>query len=75
MATFRMAEELLARKGQYELPESDIRHLAGDSDRVYGQLARFWLDYMRHLKKHYPYLFSLAVRTNPFDRAATAVVR
>jgi len=74
MATFHFTEELLARKGQDELPESDIRHLAGDADRVYGQLSRFWLDYMRYLKKHYPYLFSLAVRTNPFDRSATAIV-
>jgi hypothetical protein len=54
MATFHLAEELLARKEQDELPESDIRHLAGDADRVYGQLARFWLDYMRYLKKNYP---------------------
>jgi hypothetical protein len=27
---------------------------------------------MRHLKKEYPYLFSLAVRTNPFDEHASA---
>jgi hypothetical protein len=74
MATFHLGEELLARKEQPELPESDVRHLTGDADRVYGQLARFWLDYMRHLKKNYPYLFSLAVRTNPFDRTATAIV-
>jgi hypothetical protein len=29
---------------------------------------------MRHLKDHYPYLFSLAMRTNPFDENATASV-
>lgn len=75
MSTFHLAEEVLARGEDAELPESDIRHLAGDVDRVYGQLTRFWLDYMRYLKRHYPYLFSLAVRTNPFDRSATAIVR
>jgi len=25
---------------------------------------------MRHQKHHYPYLFSLALRTNPFDEEA-----
>jgi hypothetical protein len=26
---------------------------------------------MGHLKKRYPYLFSFAMRTNPFDESAT----
>jgi len=30
---------------------------------------------MAHLKKDYPYLFHLAVRTNPFDPKATPEVR
>jgi hypothetical protein len=29
---------------------------------------------MRHLKHDYPYLFSLAIRTNTFDPEATAIV-
>jgi hypothetical protein len=29
---------------------------------------------MRHLQAAYPYLFSLASRTNPFDPEASAVV-
>jgi len=33
------------------------------------------LAYMKHLKKEYPYLFSLAVRTNPFDPGASVEVR
>ena len=74
MATFHLEEELLARDEGEELPETDVRHLAGDVDRVYGQLARTWLDYMRYLKGHYPYLFSLAVRINPFDRQASPIV-
>jgi len=75
MATFHLEEELVARSEEGELPESDLRHLAGDVDRVYGQLARFWLDYMKYLKTNYPYLFSLAVRMNPFDQCASPVVR
>jgi len=29
---------------------------------------------MEHLKVNYPYLFSLAMRTNPFDRDASPIV-
>ncbi len=75
MATFHLAEELAARRTTNDLPESDVRHLAGDIDRVYGQLARSWLDYMKYLKGSYPYLFSLAVRMNPFDECATPQVQ
>jgi len=52
-----------------------VDHLGGDVARIYGQLARHWLDHMKYLKDRYPYLFSLAVRTNPFDPEASAVVR
>jgi hypothetical protein len=37
-------------------------------------LVREWLSHMEHLKVDYPYLFSLAVRTNPFDPNASAEV-
>jgi hypothetical protein len=37
--------------------------------------GRAWLDYMRHLKADYPYLFSLAIRTNPFRLDASPVIR
>jgi hypothetical protein len=30
---------------------------------------------MKHLQSEYPYLFSLAVRTNPFDVHASAPVK
>jgi len=29
---------------------------------------------MRYLKKNYPYMFSHAIRTNPFDPNASAVI-
>jgi hypothetical protein len=73
-AVFHLAEELRARKDLKGLPDKDYQHLNGDMMRVYGQLARQWLDYMRHLKGSYPYLFSLALRTNPFNRGASPVV-
>jgi hypothetical protein len=56
------------------LPESDRNHLAGDMNRAYKKLVEQWLVYMSHLKNQYPYLFSLAVRKNPFDPEASPIV-
>ncbi|WP_292527396.1 hypothetical protein [Methanoculleus sp.] len=73
-AIFHFDEELQRRPDLSRLPESDITHLGGDLERIYGLLIREWLDYMRYLQKNYPYLFSLAMRTNPFDETASAIV-
>lgn len=75
LAVFHVADELAHRKSMSGLPESDYRHLAGDIQRAYQLLVLEWLFYMKHLKKEYPYLFSLAVRTNPFDANASTIVR
>ena len=75
MAVFHLTEELIHREGFSDLPAADLKHLSGDIRRVYVMLVHQWLDYMRHLKKDYPYLFSLAMRTNPFDQEATPVVK
>jgi hypothetical protein len=56
------------------LPESDRGHLAIDIERIYGLIVHQWLDYMNYLKSNYPYLFSLAMRANPFDQCASPVV-
>jgi hypothetical protein len=74
-ATTHLAEELACRPRLNELSEKDRNHLAGDVKRVYGHLLSEWLDYMQHLKRGYPYLFSLAMRTNPFDAHATVEIR
>ena len=74
-AVFHLAEELEARKSLQGLPNADHKHLSGDVKRVYGQLALQWLKYMEHLKSSYPHLFSLSLRTNPFDRSATPIVQ
>jgi hypothetical protein len=33
-----------------------------------------WLDHVQHLQTAYPYLFSLALRTNPLDPNASVTV-
>ncbi len=73
-AILHLKEELVSRKNLAGLPHSDRMHLAGDIRRVYGFLIPEWLEYMRYLKNNYPYLFSLAVRLNPFDPEATVEV-
>ncbi len=70
-AVFHLAEELEARPDLSRLTAADREHLAGDIKRAYVLLITEWLTYMKHLKKEYPYLFSLAVRTNPFDEHAS----
>lgn len=71
---FHVADELRFRKSFSDLPDTDLQHIAGDVNRAYGMLVREWVAYMDHLKKHFPYLFSLAVRTNPFDQSASVIV-
>ena len=74
-AVFHLTEELTFRRSLNGLPETDCQHLAGDIQRAYHLLIIEWLYYMKHLKANYPYLFSLAVRTNPFDANASVEVR
>ncbi|MDY6966727.1 MAG: hypothetical protein SVM80_12325 [Halobacteriota archaeon] len=74
-AVFHLTEELASRKDIMDLPETDYEHLAGDIKRSYTILVGQWLDYMEHLKNNYPYLFSLAMRTNPFDEEASPIVK
>ncbi len=75
MAIAHLAEELACREELTNLPASDHAHLKSDMKRVYRLLVQQWLHYMNYLKDHYPYLFSLALRTNPFDRGASPIVR
>lgn len=73
-AVFHMTEEFECRSDLSCLPATDLKHLEGDIKRVYMQITLEWLYYMRYLKNNYPYLFSLAMRTNPFDTNASPIV-
>ena len=71
---FHLTEELEKREGFIQLPQADYEHLATDLRRAYVLLVHEWLRYMKHLRYNYPYLFSLAMRTNPFDQQASVLV-
>jgi hypothetical protein len=64
---FHLTEELAFRKDVKQLIDTDYDHISGDIKRAYVLLISEWLTYMKHLQTDYPYLFSLAIRTNPFD--------
>jgi hypothetical protein len=74
-AVFHLTEELASRSDVKQLTDTDYAHLSGDINRAYVLLISEWLAYMKHLKDNYPYLFSLAVRTNPFDPNAAPEVK
>ncbi len=72
---FHLYEELLYRKNISKLIEKDRNHIKIDIERCYRNLVIQWINYMKHLKNNYPYLFSLAMRTNPFDEKATIQIK
>jgi hypothetical protein len=71
-AVTHLSEELALRGDLDKLSEVDHRHISVDIKRAYKLVLAEWLTYMGHLKNNYPHLFSLAVRTNPFDPNASA---
>ena len=72
-AATHLDEELEARPSVSDLPDKDLEHIAGDIQRLYDHLASEWLDYVEHLKTNYPFLFSLIVRTHPFQEHPSPV--
>ncbi|MDF9409745.1 MAG: hypothetical protein A4E52_00786 [Pelotomaculum sp. PtaB.Bin013] len=74
-AVFHLTEELIVRQNLRQLSSADTEHLSNDMKRAYIFLITEWLQYMKHLSKDYPYLFSLAIRTNPYDPNATPEIK
>ena len=69
-AVFHLTDELQHRASFDNLPDSDLNHLKGDAVRAFKLIVAEWIEYMKHLKANYPYLFSIAIRTNPFNADA-----
>lgn len=70
LGIFHLDEELEKREIGDNIPETDYIHLINDIDRVYSSLIYEWINYLHYLKVHYPYMLSLAIRTNPFNTEA-----
>ena len=52
-----------------------FNHLIGDMNRIYTNLMYEYVYYMLYLKHNYPYMISIALRTNPFDMDADIHVK
>jgi len=74
LAIFHLKDELVLRPTLSGLPDTDLFHLTNDIKRVYALLTKEWIKYMQYLNKTYPYLFSLALRTNPFSKEISPIV-
>lgn len=69
-ALFHLGQELHFRNAQLDqskMQASDVKHLKGDIERVYGVLSLQWVKYMKHLNDSYPFLYYTALIHNPFD--------
>ena len=65
-AIFHIGEEITQRGELKNLSEEDYDHLSADIKRIYILIIFQWISYMEHLNKEYPYLYVLALKTNPF---------
>ena len=74
-AIAHLTEELVRRIDLTKLGKADYDHITNDIIRVYALLLPVWLDYMKHIKENYPYLYSLSVRTNPFDPLSSPEIK
>lgn len=69
MAVSHLGEELALRENILKkYPNYDnSEHLSVDMERVYGHLMVQWISYIEHLKTDYPFLFTTALISNPFE--------
>ena len=74
LAVFHVTEELLARDGFEDESKADMEHLSNDIQRALKTLLIQWVEYLRHLRSEYPYLYSLEVRKNHFCRDRNVVI-
>jgi hypothetical protein len=74
-SVFHLADELAHRRDLIKLSTADFQHLSGDIKRAYMLLNNELVAYLKHLKLRYPYLFSLALRLNPYNASARAEIQ
>jgi len=74
-AVFHLTEELVFRGDNLKvLAKEDYKHIGIDIKRAFSQITSIWIAYAGHLKKSYPFLFSLASRINPMNPNASPFI-
>lgn len=74
LSVCHLSDELALRKDLASIPQADIAHLVIDIRRAYHGIIREWILYMNHISGEYPFLFSLALRSNPFSDRTSVVI-
>lgn len=69
------SDELALRKDLTNMPMADLAHLSHDIKRAYHGIIKEWILYMNHISKEYPFLFSLALRSSPFNDQSSVVFK
>lgn len=68
-AVLHVGEEIEMGDSVGDLDDERINHLSNDIKRAYKLIIIAWIDYLLHLKKEYPFLYSLAIRKNPYNKS------
>lgn len=66
LSIFHVTEELISRDAFEVDNQTDMEHLSNDMQRALKSLLIEWIEYMRHLRLEYPYLYSFMVRKKFF---------
>ena len=74
LSVCHLSDELALRKNFNTIPSADLAHLNIDIKRAYHGIIKEWILYMSHIKKEYPFLYSLALRSNPFSESTSVVI-
>jgi len=65
-AVFHLADELKTRGDLRKITKEEVKHISDDMLRAYRALTLEWIGYINYLKVEYPFLFTIAIRKNPF---------
>lgn len=65
-AVFHVGDELQSRGDFADLDQEDLDHLSNDILRAYTGMIFEWIDYINYLHNEYPFLYSAAIKKNPF---------
>lgn len=66
MSVTHLLDEISFRKS-HGMDEDDLKHIEKDVIRVYKLITFEWVVYLKYLKGEYPYLYSSAIKLNPFE--------
>lgn len=67
MSLLHLRDELQNKYYDNKLNECELDHVKNDLCKTYRYLVIEWVDYIKHLRDYYPFLYQKALRASPFD--------